>query len=57
MPKIYKLTSRIWVDEYNVIYRKKGHREVVTSDGRVLKSPRVGEKIFLDGRGNGYLFA
>ncbi|MDD3067127.1 MAG: hypothetical protein PHO48_04850 [Candidatus Gracilibacteria bacterium] len=57
MPKIYKLTSRIWIDEYNVIYRKKGHREVVTSDGRVLKSPRVGEKIFLDGRGNGYLFA
>jgi hypothetical protein len=56
MLKLLKIAPRIWVDEKNVVYKKKGHTRVEASDGRILRAPRLGEKIFLDGQGNGLLF-
>lgn len=57
MQKIWKINRRLWVDEANIIYRRITRTRVEASDGRVLAAPRAGEDIFLDGRGNGYLFA
>jgi len=57
MLKVWKLNRKTWVDEKNIVYKKKGHTRIETSDGRTLRSPRLGEKIFLDGQGNGFLFA
>ena len=54
--KIFKIGSHTWRDERNVFYKKRNRREVVTSDGRVLRTPQAGEKIFVDGCGNGFIF-
>jgi hypothetical protein len=57
MLKILKISPKIWIDEYNVIYKKISSTAFRTSEGRTLRAPRPGEKIFLDGRGNGILFS
>lgn len=57
MLKIFKIAPRKWMDEQKVVYRRTGHTRIEASDGRVLCSPRPGERIFVDGRGNGFLFA
>ncbi|MFH0834665.1 MAG: hypothetical protein V2A63_04770 [Patescibacteria group bacterium] len=56
MRKIFKIAPRKWIDDQRVVYRRTGHTRIVASDGRVLCSPRPGEKIFVDGLGNGLLF-
>ncbi len=56
MLKLLRINPRTWIDKHNVVYKKKNSTRVDTSDGRTLRAPRRGEKIFLDGRGNGLLF-
>ena len=55
--RVFKIAPRQWMDEHKVVYLRKGHTRIEASDGRVLCSPRPGEKIFVDGKGNGILFA
>jgi hypothetical protein len=57
MLRIFKIAPRKWMDEHKIVYQRKGHTRIEASDGRVLCAPRPGEKIFVDGKGNGFLFA
>ena len=46
-----------WIDECARLYTQLAPTYISVSDGRVLRAPRAGESIFVDGQGNGYLFA
>lgn len=57
MLKIWRINHRTWIDETNIIYKKSDATHIEASDGRVLAAPADDTPIYLDGYGNGYLFA